>query len=141
MDRRALKYYNELARYPPQECDCTHRIQCSPEPDLCRHLGSMLGEDARIEEENREFDHSDCRRVEVLEDVKDVVPLLCRVRTSHGLMLAKVEMGRCSSDQPNRIRPFSRAQIRLTYEITDRQHPSQHHRKHDGIVIVPKSRP
>ena len=94
---RALKYYDELARYPPQECDGAHRIQCSPEPDLCRHLGSMLREDARIEEEDRDFDHSNCRRVEILEDVKNVVPLLCRVRTSHGLVLAKVEVGRCSS--------------------------------------------
>ena len=66
---RALKDYDKLAYHPPQECDDTHHIQCSLEPDLCRHLGGMLGEDARIEEEDGEFDHSDRRRVEVLEDV------------------------------------------------------------------------
>lgn len=104
MDRCALEYYDELADYPPQECDGTHHIQCSPKPDLCRHLGGMLGEDACIEEEDREFDHSDCRRIEVLEDVKDVVPLFRRVRTSHGLVLAKIEVGRCPSDQSTRTR-------------------------------------
>lgn len=66
----------------------------------------MLGKDARIEEEDRAFDHSDRRSIEVLEDVKDVVPLLRRVRASHCHMLAKVEMGRCPSDQPLGTRLF-----------------------------------
>lgn len=65
----------------------------------------MLGEDARIEEEDREFNHSDSRSIEIFEDVKDIVPLLRRVRTSHCLVLAKVEVGRCPSNhQPFRTR-------------------------------------
>lgn len=110
MDGRALKDHDKLAGYPPQECDGTHYIQRPLEPDLCRHLGGMLGEDARIEEEDGEFDHSDCRSIEVLKDVKDVVPLLRRVRTSHCLMLAKVKVRRCPSDQPlHRIPYFLRS--------------------------------
>ena len=97
MDRRALEYYEELTRHPPRERDGANCIQCSSEPHLRRHLGRMLGEDARVEEEDGEFDHGDRRSVDVLKCVEDDVPFLHRVRASHCLVLPEVEMDRYPS--------------------------------------------
>lgn len=137
MDRRALKYHDKLTDYPPQECDGPHCVHCSSEPDLCRQLVGMFGEDACIEEEDREFDHCNSRGIEVLEDVKDLVPLFRCVRPSHCLMLAKVKVGRCPVISYS-VSEFANNSARPTYEIQDRQHPSQWQRNHDSIVIVPK---
>lgn len=104
MDGRALKDDDKLEDYPPQECDRSHCAQYSLEPDLCRQLVGVFGADARIKEEDREFDHCDSRSIEVLEDVEDLVPLFRCIRPRHCLVLAKVEVGRCASDQPSRTR-------------------------------------
>ena len=104
MDRRALKDDDKLKDYPPQEYDRSHCVQCSLEPDLCRQLVGVFGADARIKEDEREFDYCDSRSIEVLEDVKDLVPLFRCIRPRHCLVLAKFEVGRCPSDQPSRTK-------------------------------------
>ncbi len=94
MDRRALEDGEKLTDDPPGECHGAHCIQGPLEPDLGGQFGSVLGEDARVEEEDGEFDHGDRGGVEVFEDVEHEVPFLGRVGAGHGLVLAKVEMGR-----------------------------------------------
>ncbi len=60
---RTFKYDDELGGNPPDGRYGTHGIECPCEPNLLFHLRSMLCEYACVEEEDREFDYGDGRRI------------------------------------------------------------------------------